>query len=396
MPCRTWHAINEGLAHRATWVAASDYVARLMGISFSPSYPADETLFSGTRGLFLRSTNRGADWRSAIPRGLLVRDEFPPDFLIPVFSPNFAVDRTIIAATDGGKVFSSDDAGSSFTRLDDLGAPVVDLRISPDFGRHTTLFAGIHEGVLRSDDGGASWTPTGTLPARSTSIAISNAFASDATVFAGTAAGLFVSRDRGRAWDEVAVMQFEAPFIESIVVSPAFADDGTVLVSVRGAGLFRSIDHGATFHATGEALVADQHVFANYENPTSEPIVFSPGFVEDATVFAFSETQVFRTTDRGATWEALVLPVTMHDTAEEASANPLLDTPRFGDDMAPSDDLTDPGASDGSGGSAAGDSDGVGRVAALVTASVVFVAVATFALARRARGMRRAHSNAPD
>ncbi len=329
----TWGAINDGLEHRATWTAATDYVARLMGIAFSPTYSTDTTLFSGTRGRFLESTTSGDQWTSLIPPGLLVENEFPPDFMLQAYSPAFAEDQTIVMATDGGKVFRSTDAGASFSQLEGIDHVFVDLQFSPAFASDRTLFGGTLDGVFKSVDRGESWSETGTLPHPLTSVAISPGYLTDAAVFAGTTSGLFATSNGGETWTRVPSTLFDADgFIEAVAVSPAFEQDHTLLVSVRGSGLYKSTDAAATFRAVGEELTSDNHVLANYENPTTEPIAFSPNFAADQTVFGFSEAQLFRSTDGGESWEPLQVPVTTHDTSEDAASGELLETPRFEDE----------------------------------------------------------------
>jgi hypothetical protein len=81
-----------------------------------------------------------------------------------------------------------------------------------------------------------------------------------------------------------------------------------MLVSVEGVGLFRSTNAGRTFSAVGASLLARGVVIEDFENPTSEPIQFSPAFATDHTVYAYGEQSVVRSTDGGDTWQVLDIP----------------------------------------------------------------------------------------
>jgi hypothetical protein len=70
----------------------------------------------------------------------------------------------------------------------------------------------------------------------------------------------------------------------------------------------RSTDAGASFHRVGTDLFDSNHIVADFSNPTSAPIQFSPTFATDKTIFAYAQTDVVRSTDGGQSWEILRLP----------------------------------------------------------------------------------------
>jgi hypothetical protein len=128
-------------------------------------------------------------------------------------------------------------------------------------------------------------------------------------LFAGTDSGLFVTRDRGESWSEISGGPVGADSdVAAVAVSPAFGEDGVVLVSIFGEGLYRSTDGGRTFEATAPELIDADRVIADYENPTSSPIQFSSTFATDRTIYAYAGTDLLRSTDGGDTWEVLELP----------------------------------------------------------------------------------------
>jgi photosystem II stability/assembly factor-like uncharacterized protein len=328
---RNWRAINSGVVSLFDWTRSRTYVNRLFPMAVSPDYARDRTLFAVGRGAIFRSEDAGSHWKRIIPKGALVKGEFPPDYFVLGLSPNFEDDGTILVGTDRGKIFVSTDRGKSYDRLEDLGHEVTSLVMSPDFANDATAYAGTPEGVFRTADAGKSWTLTG-WPAAAraeTSLAISPQYATDHTLFAGSVNGLFATADAGATWTRVPGPAAVATgVIESVAVSPDFGRDGTVMVSAEGDGLFRSTDRGATWSPTGGALLRKGLVLSNFYHATSEPLVFSPDFATDRTVFGFDGTTVVRSTDAGATWTTITRPVTRHDTSRESAPTAIEATPR--------------------------------------------------------------------
>jgi photosystem II stability/assembly factor-like uncharacterized protein len=328
-----WKAINAGVVSLFDWQRSRSYVNRLFPITVSPSFAQDRTAFAVTRGAIFRSTDAGAHWKAIVPAGAIVKGEFPPDYFFLGISPKFEQDGTILVGTDGGKVFVSKDRGKSYVRLADLGHVVTSLVMSPNFAADSTAFVGTPDGVFRTSDVGQSWTATAwPADARAeTSLAISPQFDSDHTLFAGSVNGLFTTSDAGATWKRASAPDPVANgLVESVAVSPDFARDGTLLVSVEGRGLYRSTDRGATWQPTGADLLQEGLVLANFYHATSEPIVFSPNFAQDHTVFGFDETTLVRSTDGGTTWPEVHRPVTRHSTSASAAPKGLEETPRSG------------------------------------------------------------------
>ena len=93
-----------------------------------------------------------------------------------------------------------------------------------------------------------------------------------------------------------------------MAVSPGYENDRTVLVSTREGGLLRSTDGGVSFLPVGTELIDANHLVADFSNPMSAPIQFSPSFATDRTVYAYAQTDVVRSTDGGESWKILRLP----------------------------------------------------------------------------------------
>ena len=142
-----------------------------------------------------------------------------------------------------------------------------------------------------------------------TSLAISPQYATDHTLFAGSVGGLQETRDAGATWTRVTVpAALETGKIEAVAVSPDFARRRNVVGQRRGRRAVRSTDRGATWSPTGESLLRKDLVISNFYHATAEPLVFSPAFALDRTVFGFDGTTLVRSTDAGATWTTMASP----------------------------------------------------------------------------------------
>ncbi|MGH8977305.1 MAG: VPS10 domain-containing protein [Acidimicrobiia bacterium] len=320
----TWFPINNGLEERVFMQQRPDRIARLFGIAFSPAYASDKRLLCSNWTRFLQSMDRGRRWtvRNLTPESLPLQQ-----FKMSI-SPDYGRDGTVFLGNRFGEVWKSQDGGVSFGIVSKLGGHVRAIAISPDYADDSTIFASAATGVgdvYVSTDGGVMWSPMGMKKAV-THLAISPAFSSDATLFAATGRGLYVTRDAGKTWDLAHDAHFGATSnIEALAVSPSFDNDGTVLVSVPGTGLFKSVDGGFTFVATGRNLLDMNVVFANIPNAVAAPIVFSPDYRHDQTVFGYAPSGVYRSTDGGEHWTDITPPTTTHPMPKKILPTPKAD-----------------------------------------------------------------------
>jgi photosystem II stability/assembly factor-like uncharacterized protein len=280
---------------------------------FSPTYAADNTLFCAGWTYVLRSTNRGSKWT----RTRLSKASIPLQQLVMTISPDYEHDRGIYMGNRFGDIYRSRDGGKSFDIIGNAGGHVRSLVLSPEFATDSTMFAAIPKNptVRVSVDGGETWSETARGLPRVMHLAMSPNYGTDRKLFAGTRNGLFVTTDQGQHWERVGEGAFgqSASCIESLAVSPDFANDNTLFVSVSGKGLFKSTDAAATFRPAGTALLEQGQIFANIPNPVAVPIVFSPAYATDGTLFGYSPTNVFRSTDRGETWSDISPKKTIHE-----------------------------------------------------------------------------------
>ncbi|MET0903204.1 MAG: hypothetical protein ABWZ52_08185 [Acidimicrobiales bacterium] len=324
---QTWRTMNDGL-HFDGLSEGNRLLPlrRAHNVVFSPSYADDGTIFSATWPQLIKSVDAGETW-TQVQIEQPTEDWSPLRQYVLAVSPDFAADRTVFAGNRHGQIFRSEGAGDAGTwsEVATVDGRVRTFAISPSFAADNTVFVSSVGGVFMSEDGGSTWRATG--PGRSPLangsetdpaplLAISPGFAADRTVFAGTESGLYVTRDGGDSWDEVVSGPIsDAADVAAVGLSPDFAADGTMLVSVRNEGLYRSTDGGATFAPVGAELAESNRVISDYDNPTSSPIQFSASFATDDTVFAYAGPDVLRSTDGGETWDVLTLP-TIDDVAD--------------------------------------------------------------------------------
>jgi photosystem II stability/assembly factor-like uncharacterized protein len=323
----TWRMMNDGLVYEGLGEGNRLFpLRRAHNVVLSPGYAQDRTIFSATWPQLIKSEDAGATWTSVYIEQP-TEDWSPLRQYVLAVSPAFVDDQTIFAGNRHGQIFRSQGAGDADTwsEMATIDGRVRSFAISPSFAEDDTLFVSSVGGVFKSDDGSATWNPTG--PGRSQVasgaetdpaplLAISPGFAADGTVFAGTDAGLSVTRDGGDSWETVSAGPVTATAdIVAVGVSPDYVADRTVLVSVRGDGLYRSTDGGVTFEAIAPELTEANRVISDYDNPTSSPIQFSSTFATDRTVFAYAGPEVLRSTDGGETWDVLTLP-TLEEVAD--------------------------------------------------------------------------------
>ena len=92
-------------------------------------------------------------------------------------------------------------------------------------------------------------------------LAISPQFTLDSTVFAGCSEGLFKSENRGGYWNQIGGNTIgNDSYIKGIGISPNYMHDKTLVISVKGKGLFKSSDSGNQFAEIAPELIKKNSV----------------------------------------------------------------------------------------------------------------------------------------
>ena len=336
--CRTWQARNSGMETVAIW-----------NVAVSPDFEADHEVWACSHyvgSYAYHSTDAGLSWtrdaagaggdfycgplavaRAASGRNVLFAGNWGGDggvyrrsasperwqrrsaglawnVLAVAASPDYRNDRTIYAGLNGGGVFRSTDRGASWAAANrgyPAGADGAALALSPQYPNDGTLLtAGFGTGVYRSTDRGTTWQTSGLQEVYGFArLAISPAARlGDAVVMAGTyGLGLYRSSDGGHTWASLSAA-IPISTANSIVFSSDFLNDRTVFVGTEGRGVFRSQDGGQSWAQMGAGVVGFW-VWA---------VDLPPDYAATGKVFAGTDRGLFRSTDRGATWQKLPLP----------------------------------------------------------------------------------------
>ncbi len=281
-------------------------------VAVSPDYADDGTVIVGTMRGLKRSTDRGVTWTSLKFPDIALEDI--ADVFSVAFSPEYAFDRTLLCAVNNVGLFRSTDGGDTW---EPVGASVSPPRIwrfvfSPDFATDHTVYAASEYWcrVYRSTDGGSSWSESNLVAAqpsktaRVTGLALSPGYQVDHTVYAAAETKLYKSTDYGSSWSATDIgTSAGSSNIFDLALSPQFTGDGEMLLAREYHGVSRTTDRGLTFKPMTVGL-ADQSPYA---------IGFSPAFASDRTVFTATERGVFRSKDGGTTWTSFAEKTGMLD-----------------------------------------------------------------------------------
>lgn len=195
-------------------------------------------------------------------------------------------------------------------------------RLVIDPGTPTTMYAGaVDGGVWKTLDGGATWAPLDDFMANLAVVSLVMDPSSSSTLYAGTGegffnadgvrgAGLFKTTDAGATWAQIAATNTsDFFFVMDVVVSP---NSNQRLYAATRTGVFRTVDGGAVWTKVIDAVTP-----TNF-NGCTDLVIKSDGPAD--TVFAacgnFAQATVFRNTNAGGagTWDAVLTEAGMGRT----------------------------------------------------------------------------------
>jgi len=248
-----------------------------------------------------------------------------------LISPGYPADPTVFVLLDGGRVYRTEDDGLTWTRIQG-GLPLhsnltLSLSLSPDFAADRTIYAGGFvgdyqgEGVLRSTDAGDTWEPVwqGLEHLRVYDLRVSPEFATDGRIHAfaryqrivpwEAGVSLWESTDRGLAWTQVMTAASES----ELTLQAASAWSAAPELPARLAGYGQAVEVQPEGAETWESLDLGQP-----ENQLFRAIAPSPTYETDGTLYVLGESGLWRTTDRGASWQRWDDPRLQNRTFENA------------------------------------------------------------------------------
>ncbi|MBN2584848.1 MAG: hypothetical protein JXL80_17420, partial [Planctomycetes bacterium] len=272
------------------------------GFARSVSHP-DIIYLSHDCGQVWRSNDNGLTWNKLLCKGMWVIngqsievDPVDPDTVITVSdsASNYLAD-------DYEGVYRSTDGGENWTLV--LQTPGVVQRmfqhciawdpttVGPE--RASRWYVAVPaNGLYRSEDGGATWTLAVSLTGVANVYGIWTHGSDGQTLYMASSRGLEISTNRGASWTTLG--NLPSGTISSIAINPQ--NEQMIYAVVRGSGLYRSTNGGATF-----SLLRSFDAVRVFLNPSFPNKVFLVGLNTNSMVSSNS----------GSTWTTVsVTPAT--------------------------------------------------------------------------------------
>lgn len=288
----------ESFDHGASWAPRTDYQATTTvgAITFDPTNST--TLYCGTGegnwwaflGVgILRSNDGGTTWTTLCTAPFVGQGFYD-------LQVDAANNRHMLAATTGG-LYVSTDGGTNWTQQRSARTWAIAISASE-------ILAASSDGLWRSTDGGTTWTAVALpgSPGSYNRLAVAIAPSNPAVAYVWGAAGMsaYVWRRAGGTWTAgtpPAGININQAWYDWYV---AVAPDRDTQVYCAAIDLYRADISGVTWTWTdlstktgsGQSIHPDQHAIA-----------FEPG--NPGTLYAGNDGGLFRSTDRGTTWEDL-------------------------------------------------------------------------------------------
>lgn len=239
-------------------------------------------------------------WTSHGPPGFVrdvIIDPFDPETLYSAVRAN---DRV------GGFAFKTTDNGESWLNIGEAPPLFVPSALAADPFRPGTVFAAANSespqaaNLYRTRDGALTWSLVVSFPSSAVVVLLADPNVPD-TLYAGgwnsnwNPAALWKSRDGGETW--VKLGSGLAGVVRGLAADPS----GSPLYAGTSDGFFRSEDGGETWASLGTGLSC-REITSIAINPSKPNILFASTYAH-AYAFFFRCRGVYKSTDRGASWE---------------------------------------------------------------------------------------------
>ena len=303
----------------------------LKGIAvFSAAYAASDTsiIAAGTRDGVYLSRDAGESWQRISP---IANKELQPIMSLG-FDPRNA---SVLYAGTPHLPWKTTDSGATWTSIHHGMIDDSDiLALTVNQQKPEQLFIGACSGIYRSDNSAGRWTKLlGITGAGFRTYSVSLDPSREGVVYSGTKDGLWRSKDLGKSWQKLAPNIIKATAI-------ARSDSKVLFLATEDAGILRSRNGGETFEDASNGLVdrrmvrmslpAGQNVFvtlghdgstvraslADLAGPQATswkrvalPVALKTTSLELAspadTLYAYGAAGVWKSLDKGISWQAL-------------------------------------------------------------------------------------------
>ena len=246
-------------------------------------------IYGGNYGgdVIYRSTNKGSSW-TASGRGITS---------LNTYSMTAANGRVYVGAVNG--VWRTTDHGATWTQA---AAPLLGRATYSMLSKSGYVFAGTSgDGPYRSTDNGDSWAAANTGLPSGSARAVAGMAADTNWTYCATFAGMYRSSDNGGSWSAAKTG------ITDSVMESVCAWNGLVLAGAQ-SHMYRSTNSGASWTAIASGLPSAPV----YSIVRSDSVFF-------AAFYLGSNPSVYRSTDRGVTWEPRVQRCSRFDAGDPAS-----------------------------------------------------------------------------
>lgn len=277
-------------------------------IAFSPQdpqivYAGSVNPFSQGNGTLFLSTNGGRDWQSRATGSSIYS----------VVTDPTNSQRLYVATATG--IFRSDDGGGNFTGLNDIDGlgsdallnwSITDLEMDPDnrdvlyaVGNTFDFFSGRIYQFFKTDNAGREWQDGGTTPTPLIDITIDPS--DTRRIYIGSSLGMFRNQDAAEN-DGFEMLTAGLPNGGNVTVTSIAVDaqDNAAVYAATSAGMFKSTNHGSSWTIADTGL---QTTLARVvrDDPSNAGTLYAGTF----------SNGVFKTVDRGATWNPTRNPLTL-------------------------------------------------------------------------------------
>jgi photosystem II stability/assembly factor-like uncharacterized protein len=207
----------------------------------------------------------------------------------------------ILYVATNDAVYKSRDGAQSWERFQSFSARrVTTVAIDPQLP--ATVYAGtMGDAVYKSPDGGQHWLPHNVGLKEHVSFVNQFVFhpALSEKIYAATTVGAYLTQNGGREWEERMAGMKEVHIVVSLAIN---SKDPSVLYAGTTGGIYRSDDSATSWKKINTGLIPEQELMASMALGVNV-IEINP--VNPDIVYAGSTKGLFRTQNRGESWERI-------------------------------------------------------------------------------------------